>query len=288
MTQPEPVPFSGVPADIAPVRLPRSGLVFERRARRFVDLASGHSAGDWLTALGHLCEAQALAVGSVVPRSPSGGVRPLYPETWRNEADWVPALQTILESVKGISLPQPAREAIASLEKSRPETVVAFGQCILGRDGAPPAAAAAPFVAAALQACWTMAAGKLDTPTLVVDGSDCPVCGFPPIAGCIGGDDKVRYLCCSLCASEWHLPRVQCGMCRSAARLSYLQIEGDPKGIKAETCDSCRTYLKLFYKEALPAAEPEADDAASLALDLLVAEKGLSKAGSNLLVTPMW
>ena len=42
--------------------------------------------------------------------------------------------------------------------------------------------------------------------------------------------------------------------------------------VRAETCDSCRGYVKIFRQIKGPTIDPVADDAASLGLDLLVRE----------------
>jgi FdhE protein len=52
--------------------------------------------------------------------------------------------------------------------------------------------------------------------------------------------------------------------------------------VKAEVCEACGRYLKLFYLERRPAAEPIADDLATFSIDLLVSEKGYVKSGINL------
>jgi FdhE protein len=73
-----------------------------------------------------------------------------------------------------------------------------------------------------------------------------------------------------------------CANCRCTAGISYFVIEGNAGAAKAEACDECRTYLKLFYLEKGPRAEPFADDAATLSLDLLMSEEGYSRGGVNL------
>jgi len=45
-------------------------------------------------------------------------------------------------------------------------------------------------------------------------------------------------------------------------------------------------YLKLFYLEKSPSAEPFADDAATLSLDLLMSEEGYARGGVNLFLLP--
>src|SRR5262247_2734249 len=57
--------------------------------------------------------------------------------------------------------------------------------------------------------------------------------------------------------------------------------DGGPGTIKAETCDSCRSYVKILHQHKDPSLEPIADDIASLGLDLLVRETGLRRGGFN-------
>jgi FdhE protein len=79
---------------------------------------------------------------------------------------------------------------------------------------------------------------------------------------------------------------VVCANCRATEGISYFAIEGVPGAAKAEACEQCRTYLKLFYLEKAPQAEPFADDVATLSLDLLMSEKGYSRSGVNLFLLP--
>ena len=51
--------------------------------------------------------------------------------------------------------------------------------------------------------------------------------------------------------------------------------------VKAETCDACRTYAKVLYEAKDTAVDPYADDLASLALDLMVAEAGWARHAPN-------
>ncbi len=107
------------------------------------------------------------------------------------------------------------------------------------------------------------------------------MCGCPPLAGVVLGDEKLRYLTCTLCGSEWYRPRIKCAHCDSTAGITYFSLEGLP-GVKAEVCDACGRYLKLFYLEDRPAVEVVADDLATFPVDVLVSEKGYRKAGLNL------
>ncbi len=141
--------------------------------------------------------------------------------------------------------------------------------------------AGAPFLGAALQVVFTSAAAALPAGAVGRAEAGCPACGAAPAVGLVQGDDKLRYLVCGLCATAWHHTRVQCVLCRSAARLAYLEVEGAGSPAKAEACEDCRAWLKLLYVERAPRLEPLADDVATLALDLLVAERGLARLGRN-------
>ncbi len=157
-------------------------------------------------------------------------------------------------------------------------------------------AALVPFVGAALQTYFTRLAATLDV--ALVEQCDipgiCPVCASRPVASVlrIGGEQaNLRYLVCSLCATEWNMSRIQCTSCDTDKGVKYLvlQAEGDSKtetAARAETCDECKSYLKIFYQEKDPHLDPTADDLATLALDLLVDEQGYARSGPNLLFHP--
>ena len=100
---------------------------------------------------------------------------------------------------------------------------------------------------------------------------------------------NLRYLHCALCNTEWNLVRVKCVACDSTEGISYSELQGEavkqPGAVRAETCDSCKSYLKIAYQEK-GGVDPVADDLATLALDILVDEAGYSRAGPNLLLVP--
>ena len=107
----------------------------------------------------------------------------------------------------------------------------------------------------------------------------------------------LRYLVCSLCATQWHMVRVKCSHCESTAGIGYLTLSNDPDSeagkaaatrevVKAEVCDECSSYLKLVSLESDAQADPVADDLATLALDLLTDERGYMRVGPNLFIHP--
>ena len=94
-------------------------------------------------------------------------------------------------------------------------------------------------------------------------------------------DHGLRYLTCSLCNAQWHAVRIKCVFCDTTKGIAYYGIEGGSAAIKAESCDSCEGYLKILYMEKDPNVDALADDVASVALDILMAESGITRNGVN-------
>jgi FdhE protein len=130
-------------------------------------------------------------------------------------------------------------------------------------------------------------------------GTLCPCCGSLPTAGItrIGAEDAgFRYLHCSLCSVQWHYVRIKCSHCESTKGIHFQSLEpadagveptatgARPGAVKAECCDTCGHYLKQVLMEKDMEVEPVADDLASVALDLLVAEAGFERSGHNLML----
>ena len=147
-----------------------------------------------------------------------------------------------------------------------------------------------------MQAAWSSWLLALPAPELKPAGSlaQCPACGSPTMAGVVrnrGKHNGLRYLACSLCACEWHVVRVKCVYCESSKDLRYTSLEDDRHApgkapLRAECCPGCNTYLKQNYLENDAAAEPLADDLASLVLDMRLDEEGFHRLAPNLMLAP--
>jgi FdhE protein len=276
----------GVPGEVVYLRLPRPVELFARRARRFRELSPGNPMGEFLDALGDVSEAQAAALDrlppSDAPESDLPVVAPLRATSHSRAPAWRDALSAIVEALQGRPWPAPAAQALRRLAGAWPEELEAMADGVIAGMPASTDLAAAPFVGAALQAYFTTLASRLPADRVERSGAGCPVCDSAPVAGLVLGDDKLRYLCCSLCGSEWNLTRIQCWSCRTTGGIHYLGVAGDGGAIKAEACTPCGSYLKIFYLEKMPLAEPLVDDVASLTLDLLAAQEGWGRSGVNL------
>ena len=262
----------------APVR------TFEKRAARWRFLAPDNPIGPYLEAVARLAEAQVAASQA----SPMWDGQLHMPELPLNvhdscyEGAWQKALGIIVSEMQLTPLPEPSQDALSRLSAADAAGLESLAHAVLNGDQKLIDLAASPFIAAALQVYWTGLAFRIHVLLTGQSAYSCPVCASPPVAGVVLGGSKLRYLCCSLCASNWYVPRLICTNCGSTAGLSYFTIEGDTNGTKAEACIKCNTYLKLFYLESNPEAEALADDLATLPLDLLMADRGYSRSGVNL------
>lgn len=283
---------------IAPLRLPDPGTLFARRAERFAALAPGNTLGEYLAFLARLALAQASAVERVdiptdarpsTPLRHARGERTSYPLDAANHSRhpaWRDVLAHVVDEVTRGDAPPETRDAMELLRALPPPELEALADRVLANAVAGSDLAAGPIAAAALQAYFTVLASRLDAAAVAPQRDACPVCASQPVVGVVLGDDKVRYLVCSLCASQWHHTRVECTVCHSGAKVSYYGLEGGRGPATAEACGACKAYTKLLYIEKDPDLEPFADDVATLSLDLLMAEDGWQRHGVNLFLLP--
>ncbi len=293
-------------ASIPRIRLPDRTL-FARRAARLRELAVGAALGDYLQFLAALADAQnaALTHLSVPPpdranidRSRDHGMPPIHASTWPRTPQWRETLESLCAALAAQSdFPAGVSEAISMIRRATPAWIEAQATSILDAQNDTIDARIAPLVMAALQVHWVALAGHFvgdEVKALDIPGV-CPLCGTLPVASVVYAHSPYqgyRYLHCALCATEWHMVRVQCTQCgasgksigyhslESTAADKKLSEEGGP-AVRAETCEQCRGYRKILYQEKDPGVEPVADDVASLALDLLLGEQGYHRASGN-------
>ncbi|MBF8742745.1 formate dehydrogenase accessory protein FdhE [Pseudomonas guariconensis] len=282
-----------------------SAELFQLRAERLEHLAEGHALGDYLRLVARLCRVQQQLLAQ--PPSPmpvaeerrrlclSHGLPPLAADSLVREGHWLPWLDALLEHFQDAP-GGPLADAVRSLSNSDQAQRKGWAIALLGGQYDAVPAALVPFIGAALQAAWSHWLLSLPEPDLKPGSSlsQCPACGSPAMAGVVrnrGKHNGLRYLACSLCACEWHVVRVKCVYCDSSKDLRYTSLEDDRHApgkapLRAECCPGCNSYLKQCYLENDSAAEPLADDLASLALDMRLDEEGFQRLAPNLLLAP--
>ena len=287
------------------VRLPERGSVFAKRAARLRQLSVGASLGDYMKFLAVLVDAQQAALLKLTPalpteteiaRSGEHGMPPIQASVWLPRQTWRETLEFLCTEIAAhTSFPAGVGQSIAVIREAGPAWLEAQAMSILDAQSDAIDARTALFIMAALQVHGAaLAAGfvaekvnALDTPGI------CPLCGTLPVASMVCAQPPYsgyRYLHCALCATEWHMVRVQCTQCGASGKdIAYQSAtsstaDGPDAGaaaVRAETCEQCRGYCKILYQEKDPGVEPVADDIASVALDLLLGEAGYHRTRSN-------
>jgi FdhE protein len=275
--------------------------LFTRRADRFRFLSPCHPLGDYLDFLALLADVQQEALDQFPPLPPPDpreqalcrehGMPLLDTRSRPRNPAWRAALALILRRMSEADLPEAARETAVGLMSVDESRLEEMADGILACDPAAIPPQGLPFVAAALQVYWVRMASNLreDAFARLEPAGACPVCGSFPATGIVradGTEQGLRYLCCSLCASQWHMVRVKCSNCEATHGISYYNLEGSNGAVKAESCAECKTYLKLLYLGKDSGMEPMADDLATLALDMLMDEAGKTRCGPNLFFHP--
>lgn len=275
--------------------LPQPESLFSRRAERFAALAQDHLLGDYLRLLAGLSEAQHRACeGLPEPDRPSAetlalarehAMPPLDRHRFTSDQAFYATLDRLLQLCATLDMPDAARAALAQVLAAEPALRVDMARCVLDEAAALDGLGEQFFVAAALQVHFARLAAGLDPARLVPVGDGaCPACGGAPVSSLVVGWPSAhgtRFCACALCGTLWNYVRIKCTRCGSTKSIAYQEVTGGPGTVKAETCDSCRSYVKILHQHKDPALDPIADDVASLALDLLVREAGYRRGSVN-------
>jgi FdhE protein len=288
-------PLGGVKAPEA-VKLPEPAMRFAATAARLEALSAGHPLAEWLRFMADLARAQHEAAATLEPavkpqradieRAVAARIAPLAADGHRRDPAWRDGLGVILDVLQRGDMPEQVTAAIAGLRSRSDDAVETLADGLLSGSISPSDLSPALFIAAALQVYFTRGAAGLEASTLrlLTERGLCPCCGSTPVAGLITASGHVpgtRYLYCSLCGTAWNHVRAVCITCGDSRTLSLKGIEGDPGVVKAETCDACQTYAKMLYQANDMQADPYADDLATLALDVMVAEAGWARHAPN-------
>ena len=294
----KPIDFNPPTEEAPEILLPVRSSVFADRADRFDALAANHKLADWLRFLGHLTRAQHEAIQSLpeLPSIPAAALElarehhmpPLNATAAERPAIWRDVLRQVIAALLPHA-PEASVPLLTTLAAADDIRLEALADGLLHGEPDPAAAGELPLVAAALQVVFTAQAARLDATQLqkLDTPGVCPCCGSVPVASLVRlgvAVNNLRYLHCSLCNTEWNVPRATCTACGGDKGLAQHQIEGSNGAMRAETCDSCKSYLKIAYQDKDPRIDPVADDLATLALDLLVDEAGYGRSGPNLLL----
>ena len=289
-------------------RLPDRTSLFARRAERLRALARGSAIEGYLRFLAAIADAQQRALAQFPPRSPSAeqieraaefGMPPIPATSWPRDALWLAMLRELTGEVAAAAvLPAGALSTCKKINAAPDRELETQADTLLAAQHDAIDVASAPLIMAALQVHWVALACAF-VRAEQVEGLDvpgvCPLCGSLPVASIVcarSPHQGHRYLHCALCAMEWYMVRAQCSSCgadgKHVAYHNLLAADATENAaavkdaaVRAETCDACLSYRKIVNQENDMAVDPVADDVATLALDVLLAEKGFHRASGN-------
>lgn len=291
--QPDPGMIGGIAQ--APFALPPDPKrLFARRAARFDVLAASSPMAPYLRFLGALTAIQADLAGTLpspealaperIALAKQGGMPPLDRATLADAPHLSDAMERLFAQAAVIDMPAAARDALKQVRDSDATTRRAMAANVLADSIPFDALAQHLYVAAAVQVFMARCASLLPAADLApVAVGVCPACGGPLVASMVvgfQGAEGVRYAVCSCCATQWNEVRVKCLACGSTKGIGYRAVDdGDDATVKAEVCDTCHSWTKIFYQNKNPSLDPVADDIASLGLDMLMRDTDYQPAG---------
>lgn len=268
--------------------------LYQRRAKRLRELAKDHPLADYLLFAADIVESQlnTLEKNPLPKQEVEGltGIEPLNAKTFKRDGIWREYLSEILHEIKPKANEQVAA-TIESLEKASTTELEELANHLLSQEFNLVSSDKAVFIWAALSLYWLQLAQQIPHASRLESTENihhCPVCGSLPVSSMvhIGTSQGLRYLHCSLCESEWNLVRAQCTNCNGHDKLEMWSLNEELALIRAETCGSCESYLKMMFQEKDPNVESVADDLASIFLDVEMEEKGYARSGLNPFIFP--
>ncbi|MEW6254559.1 MAG: formate dehydrogenase accessory protein FdhE [Pseudomonadota bacterium] len=292
--QPDPSQIGGIAQP--PYALPPDPYtLFDTRARRLAALAEASDLGPYLLFLSALSRVQRDILATLPPvegpdddmiaRASEFAMPPLDRGRFTLDAAFEATLEQLLAGADAIEKPAPAADALDRVMRAGPAARDAMVRGVLADSLPAESLAEHLYVTCALQVHFARLAATLDAKRLarIAEGA-CPCCGGPPMASLIvdwPSAPGARYCACALCGTLWNHVRVRCVACGSTKGIGLQEVEGGNGAVKAETCDECRSYVKVLYQGKDLAVDPFADDVASLGLDLLMRAGPYRRAAYN-------
>lgn len=281
--------------------LPDPSALFLSRAERLTALAgTDHKLSSYLDFLAKLASAQHEVLGGLpqvslppaesMARAQANSMPPIPRAMLQPDGAMLSAIENLAARLGEASLPAASLAAVTTLSEALPSNGRQLVSAVL-KDASPPGdsppggMAQRVLILAGLQVHFARLAAMLDAATLTpVAHGACPSCGSPPMTSTVVGWPKAyntRYCTCGLCGTMWNVVRVMCVLCGATDGVSFRGIEDQPDTVKAETCETCRGYVKIVYQVKDVALEPLSDDVASVGLDMLLAAEGWKRGGYN-------
>lgn len=282
--------FFHIPFWIAP-----DHAVFLTRSERFTELAEQEHS-EWksyLHLLSQVCLVQHalfLQCELPVPAQEEGKAERLPAfDSAKIPAEFGVLLHAFYDRIKA-DLPPTAEAAWQKIFAMKKQSLTALAKRVLRQDFREEDQEFSVWIHAVLQIIWTHWSKDFTEADVRTreERDHCPCCGSDGVGSVIyqkGELEGLRYIQCNLCNGRWHALRAKCTFCGNTKDMSFQSVEGMEDGAlhgaSGECCDACHSYRKAYDLKKEQYADPIADDLASLAVDILLGEKGYSRGGAN-------
>ena len=109
----------------------------------------------------------------------------------------------------------------------------------------------------------------------------CPVCSAKPSLSLIEKEYQRKYVC-SFCGTSGFYMRIGCPGCltEDPRDITIITLDGED-GMRADTCEKCRSYVKTFEGSLAEGHSMDSLDIMSIPLDIIVQEKGFKRHAPN-------
>lgn len=272
---------------------PNPQTLYSHRAKRLQTLTATSPFSNYLdfcekivTAQAKLLETKPIKIDltDIVASATANNLAPLSISHYPLSTQWMDYMYPIMDAV--IDVNDAINSTIHDLKNNTQDELLNKATALLTGQLATVDNNESLFIWSALSLYYCQLASQLPGKAVAQSSQQnwlCPVCASSPVASVIHMGDNIglRYLHCSLCESEWHVPRAQCTNCDNLENITYYSLDNELSAIKTECCERCHSYLKIFSQEKEPHLDIIADDIDSLLLDMETEKQQFAKSGIN-------
>lgn len=277
---------------------PTPSLTYSKRIKRMLLLAKESAFSDYLYFCAKIVTVQSELLkthpiiqnlNELVKQGATQNIPPLSIQNMPLSTKWLEYLYPILEATQAIN--DEITNTVKILEANSQNELLNKAIALINGQFDLVSNNESVFIWSALSLYYTQLASQLPGKAVAQVGEKrwlCPVCQSSPTSSIvhIGNNIGLRYLHCSLCESEWYVPRSKCTNCDNLENITYYSLDQELSAIKTECCDACHGYLKVFNQDRDPYVDVLADDINSLILDMETENLGFAKSGINPLLLP--
>lgn len=280
---------------LALIYLPTPKTLYANRVKRMISLSPQSSFADYLNFCTKIVAAQASLlekqpitlpedIANIIELQQGHDSALLSLNNLSLSAKWIDYLHPIMDAVFDISAE--VNQTINGLKNCSNDELLTKANYLLTGQFHLVDSNQSLFIWSALSLYYCQLASLLPIKAIGEFGEQrwlCPVCQSSPVASIIHTGDNLglRYLHCSLCETQWYVPRAKCTNCDNLKDIVYYSLDDELSAIKTECCESCHSYLKIFNQAKDSNIDIIADDIDSLLLDVETENEKFAKSGLN-------